>query len=171
MEQATDSSPTPTLEATKAPRSPRGSLIKKVGEPAGSRGTANDVWDLKFTVTDIQVDPICTSPHAEPPVNGHFVAVSIEATTGPEPEFSSVFPNGVGFGYGWKAIASNGTTANTVMSNATYNCLESSELINGDIRAAEKVAGKVILDVPDAAGTLVFSNDGTAGWEWEYGTK
>ena len=170
VDLATDSS-TPT--ATQAPRSDRGNLIKQVGEPAGNRvAEGSDEWALKFTVTGIEVDPQCTAEYAVPAVNGHLVAISIEATTGPEPKFSEILYNGVTFDANrWKAIASNGTTVNSITSNATYSCLEQAESLPMHIGAAEKVTGKVILDVPDAAGTLVYSDYGSTGWEWAYGAK
>lgn len=155
--------------ATKAPRSPRGSLIKKIGEPSlilVSEG--DDDWALNFTVTDIQVDPVC-SPDSQLPENGHFVAISIEATTAPEPVFSEVLGM-VNFG-SWKVIAPNGTTVNNVTSNASYSCLPAGESIPPSIGAAEKVTGKVVLDVPDTSGTLVHAQGGGSGWEWEYGAK
>ncbi|MCC9206498.1 hypothetical protein [Arthrobacter sp. zg-Y769] len=171
VDPATASSSSPAAAtATPAPRSPRGNLIKKVGEPAlvlieeGSKD-----WALNFTVTDIQVDPGCTSPQAVPAENGHFVVVSLEAATVAEPEFSEVL-GGVHFG-GWKAIASNGTTVNNVMSTASFSCLGSAERIPSSMGAAEKVAGKVVLDVPDVSGTLVHTQGGGTGWEWEYDAK
>lgn len=131
-----------------------------------------DEWALNFTVTDIEVDPVCTSIHATPGENGHLVAISIEATTAPEPGFTEVMLGNVSFSaHSWKVIASNGTTANTVVSNAVVNCLNPAEMMPSNIGAAEKVTGRILLDVPDSTGTLVYSSNGLDGWEWEYGTK
>ena len=170
VEPATgDSTASPAPTATKAPRSPRGALIKKVGEPAQILvKEGSDGWALNFTVTGIEVDPVC-APDTTPPENGHFVAISIEATTAPEPVFSDVLDM-VNFG-SWKVIAPNGTTVNNVTSHASYSCLPAAERIPSMIGAAEKVTGKVVLDVPDTAGTLVHSQGSSAGWEWEYGAE
>ena len=166
--------PTASAAANELQQSARGNLIKTVGEPGGIRlEEGSDEWVLNFTVTGIEVDPACTSASAEPAINGHLVAISIEATTGPNPKFSETLYSGVSFAsHSWKAIASNGTTVNTIESTATYGCFDQGQLIPNQIGAAEKAAGKVILDVPNTTGTLVYSVDGgSSGWEWEYGTK
>ncbi|MDN3905542.1 hypothetical protein [Arthrobacter sp. YD2] len=166
----TTASAVPT--ATKAPRSPRGALMKKVGEPSRILvKEGSDDWAVNFTVTDIQLDPQCTSPQAEPSENGHLIAISVEAATAPEPIFSEVVGSLTFNAHSWKVIAANGTTVNTVVSNASSYCLTPAEHIPAMIGAAEKVVGKVVLDVPDATGTLVYSNGGGTGWEWEYGAK
>lgn len=154
-------------------RSARGNLIKTVGDPAGIfLEEGSDEWALNFTVTGIEVDPACTGAYAEPAVNGHLVAISVEATTGPDPKFSEALYNNVSFdASNWKAIASNGTTVNTISSQSAWSCFDQAEMIPQQIGAAEKVIGKVVLDVPDATGTLIYSVYGAGGWEWEYGTK
>ena len=157
--------------ATDPLRSPRGNIIKTVGQPAGVRiQDGSDEWALNFTVTDIDVDPVCTSIHAMPGDHGHLVALSIEATTAPEPQYSAAMGSPISFD-SWKVIASNGTTVNTTSSQATVNCFEGAEMIPSYIGAGEKVVGKVVVDVPDTAGTLVYMGYGGGGWEWEYGTK
>ena len=165
--------PSPKATPADQPRSSRGALLKQVGEPAGIRmDEGSDEWALSFTVTGIEVDPVCTGPYPEPAENGHLVAISIEAATGPEPGFSEVLYNGVSFGsQDWKVIASNGTTVNNNTSVATYGCFPPAEILPNSIGAAEKVSGKILLDVPDPAGTLVLSSYGENGWEYEYGTK
>lgn len=170
VDKATDSS---TSVASQAPRSPRGNLIKRTGEPSLILlDEKSKDWALNFTVTDIQVDPLCTSPYAEASENGHLVALSIEATTAPEPEFTEVMYGPVSFNaHAWKVIASNGTTVNTIASTASGMCFPQSELLPSSIGAAEKVTGKVVLDVPDAKGTVVFRSNGGSGWEWEFGSE
>lgn len=143
--------------------------MKKVGEPArilteeGSRD-----WALNFAITDIQLDPVCTGSYMDAAPNGRLLAISIEAATAPEPEFSKAVGS-VSFNpHSWKVIASNGTTVNAVTSPASDSCLTEAERLPSMIGAAEKVVGKIVLDVPDTTGTLVYSNGGGSGWEWEY---
>jgi hypothetical protein len=151
--------------------SPRGNLIKEVGEPAGITGGEDGSEELlTFNVTDIEVDPACPAPYAQKPENGHFVAVTLEAKTGPEPAFSEELYNGVNFSAGsWKVIASNGTTVNQISSGPAYGCFEEDHMIPSDIRAAENVKGKVVFDLPDTSGTLIYSVYGDIGWEWTFG--
>ncbi|MET4061773.1 hypothetical protein ABIB35_003350 [Arthrobacter sp. UYP6] len=168
VEPATSST---TASPTDPVRSPRGNIIKTVGQPAGVRiQEGSDEWALKFTVTDIQVDPVCTSVHSMPGDNGHLIALSIEATTAPEPQYSTAMGSPISFD-SWKVIASNGTTVNTTFSQASVSCFEGTEMIPNSIGAGEKAVGRVVLDVPDTAGTLVYMGYGGDGWEWEYGTK
>lgn len=156
--------------ATKAPRSPRGALIKKVGEPARVLvKEGSDDWALNFTVTDIELDPVCTSPQAVPSESGHLMAISLEAATAPEPVFSQVL--GYADFSSWKVIAANGTTVNAVTNNATSWCLAPEDRLPSNIGPAEKVTGKIILDVPDPTGTLVLAQGTNASWEWEYGAE
>ena len=152
--------------------STRGNIIKEVGELGGSYlEEGSDEWAFSFTVTDIEIDPVCTSDYIYPAENGHMVAVTIEAITAPEPEFSKSGLSGVSFSPAyWKAIAANGTTVNSVSSAAADNCFPRAESIP-DLGAGERVVGKVVLDVPDVTGTLVFTNGAVTGWEWEYGAK
>ena len=154
-------------------RSTRGNIIKQIGEPAGVRleEGSND-WALSFTVTNVEVDPACTSTYPSESVNGHVLALTIEAATAPEPEFGNSGMTGVSFHpFHWKGFAPNGTTVNTVYSSAADNCMSEMEKMPTDIGAGEKVVGKVLLDVPDTTGTVAYSWGGTTGWEWEYGTK
>ena len=173
VDAATESAAESAATATAAERSVRGSLVKEIGEPGGiAMQEGSDEWALNFTVTGIEVDPVCTQPDAVPAENGHLLAISIEASTGPEPGFSEVLYNGFSFNsHAWKVIASNGTTVNTNTSAATYGCFSPAEMLPASLGPAEKVTGKVLLDVPDASGTLVLSYYGSNGWEWEYSAK
>lgn len=163
--------PEETEPPTEQAVSPRGNLLKEVGEPAGISGSEDASDDLlTFNVTDIEVDPACPAPYAQQPENGHFVAVTLEAKTGPEPAFSEELYNGVNFSAGsWKVIASNGTTVNQISSGPAYGCFEEDHMIPSDIRAAENVRGKVVFDLPDTSGTLIYSLYGGIGWEWTFG--
>lgn len=173
--------PTPSVEpaagddkskSPDVPRSPRGNIIKEVGEPARIlTAENNDEWAVNFTVTDIEIDPVCTREYASAPENGHMVALTVEAATASEPTFSESGMTGISFHpFHWKAIAPNGTTVNTVYSVGADNCFTEAEMLP-DLGAGEKAIGKVVLDVPDVSGTLIYSWGAGTGWEWEYGVK
>lgn len=72
----------------------------------------------------------------------------------------------------FKFVAANGTTYNgNLTSGPSYGCLAESEIlpING-VGPAEKVTGKIVLDIPDVTGILMFQPDGAGmgGWEWSF---
>lgn len=173
--------PTPSVESATAEteaakpeitRSTRGNIIKEVGEPAGLGLIASsDKRALSFTITDIEVDPVCTAGFNFPSENGHLVALSIEATTAPEPDFSASGMTSISFhSFQWKAIAPNGTTVNTVSSPAADNCFPQAQMIPNNLGPGEKAVGKAVLDVPNTEGTLIYSMGGD-GWEWQYSPK
>lgn len=172
--EADSAESSPEVTKVKEPvLSERGNLVHEVGDPvifSAEEGSGEDV--LEFTVTDIEVDPECPGPHAMPAMNGHLIAVSVEAETGAEPEFSEALVNGASFeSYNWKVISAEGKTENSTISAATYACLNAGDVLPTQIGPGEKVEGKVVLDVPDDSGTLIYSVFNEGGWEWEYGTK
>lgn len=156
-------SPEPTEDqASAAGTSPRGNLIKRVGEVFGF-GDSIDALDASFVVTSITVDPGCTGEFAESPENGHFVRIDIEGET------SSAFADQMYFSGTWKVIAENGTTFNgNPDSLAAWSCLADAEMIPSVVGPGERVAGSMVLDVPTASGVIVLDMTGQGGWEWEY---
>lgn len=76
-------------------------------------------------------------------------------------------------GYAWKAIAENGTTFNgDVQTASAYMCLNETEKFPSALGPAEKATGKIVLDVPTAAGVLVHKQGFMpTGWEWAYPAK
>lgn len=70
-------------------------------------------------------------------------------------------------------IGADGITVDTVDSIATYGCLADSTLFPSDaLRPASQYAGVVLLDLPAASGTLIWSpttfSSNSAGWEITY---
>ncbi|NDL60181.1 hypothetical protein [Phytoactinopolyspora mesophila] len=152
------------------PRSQRGNLIKEIGETAGAYNEHDgpeSPW-LEFQVTDIEVGGQCTSDYAEASQNGHFLIVSIAASTGSELS-ESLYGQEVWFdSYEFSVVGADGVTENDVEGNA-YMCLASRDEMPR-IGPGENATGMVALDVSAESGTLVFKPwfmDG-AGWEWEF---
>jgi hypothetical protein len=172
VEALAPSTPSPTAVPSK---SPRGNYIKEVGQTGGV-ADKDDNRLVSFTVNSISPDAPCTGPYAEPPVNGHIVLLDVSVETFPE----LADPNG---GYSefnmspgmFKFVGTNGTTFNGNLDTpGAYMCLSDGESItqNGrGIGPAEKVTGKLALDLPEAHGTLIFqtylTSSGT-GWEWTF---
>lgn len=167
VESLAPSTPTPT--SSEPARSARGNIIKKFGQPAGRFNPENNKQLVNFTINSAAIDPPCTGPAPQPAENGHFVILDAIIETLPElaeaqiPQFDLSPHN-------FKFVGANGTTYNgSLTSGASYGCLPDNEIlpING-VGPAEKVTGKIVLDVPETTGTLVFKPMGGSGsgWEW-----
>lgn len=154
-------------------RSPRGNIIKELGEGAGTFDIDSKDQLATFVVNSIEVDPVCTGPYAAdyPSVNGHFIAIDLSIETFPalaESEWPQFQLNP----YNMKIIAPNGTTSNKdLASSSTYSCLADGETLpqNG-LGPAEKATGKIVIDSEFAEGTLVITEGGMGGWEYTFGT-
>lgn len=163
-----ETSPGPSSEpaATQEPEtSIRGNLVKDVGEPAGIFNTEDRSTNvIDFTVTGIGPTQ-CTEQYAQPPANGHVLAIQLEVQTQPElkDEFSGTFNAGAG---SWKFIQADGTTFNGMLHGSSYGCLPETAILPQSIGPGETASGTVLLDVPALEGTLVLSYLGEDAWEW-----
>lgn len=160
----------PSTEATPAAageKSTRGNLIKQIGEGAGLTDEGKQV--VTFVVNSIAVDVPCTGNYPSPVENGHILILDVSVVT--EPELAeSISPNFYMNPYDFTEIAPNGTTSNADLGTmATYSCLPDAEVLPQEIGPGENVTGKLVLDVTNPSGTLVFKYAGApAGWEWTY---
>ncbi|WP_247828263.1 DUF4352 domain-containing protein [Arthrobacter antioxidans] len=161
----------PTAEATsaapEAAKSTRGNLIKQIGEGAGLTDEGEQV--VTFVVNSITVDVPCTGNYPSPVENGHILVLDVSVVT--EPALAeSINPTFYMSPYDFTEIAPNGTTSNADLGTmATYSCLPDAEVLPQTIGPGENVTGKVVLDVANPNGTLVFKYAGApAGWEWTY---
>jgi hypothetical protein len=157
--------PSPTPDAKK---SVRGNLIGKIG----SIGTISDpvskaVW-TKFTV-DAIAPVTCDQPYAQPAKNGQLVTVNLTVETTPELAQSS-YPKFTLSSYDFKFIADNGTTfTGNLGSGSTYSCIASAEQFpSAGMGPAEKLSGKVVLDLPAAHGILVMNQGLNGGFEYTF---
>lgn len=167
VEPATAEPTTPSAQPDDM--SPRGNTITQVADFATLRPVADpDCEAVTFAITDIAPDFACTSPYAEPPKNGHFVALTMDIETGPEPKFSEYLPGGFYISnYSFKFVTPEGTTANDVSGNA-YMCLNEAEQLPAEIGGGEKVTGRIVLDVPSNQETIIYEDMSSGeGWEWE----
>ncbi|WP_424347627.1 DUF4352 domain-containing protein [Kocuria sp. CH-021] len=167
VEPATaESTPSSTQET-----SPRGNLMKEIGEPAGIHSLDDPSKNVvTYVVKGIEVDPVCTSPYSMAPENGRFIAIDMEVETAGEPEFTEVMYGPINVSpHSFKMIDANGTTVNSVSSGPSYGCMEESETLLSSIGPGERVTGKVVLDVPSTEGILVYNEsiDPSLGWEWK----
>jgi hypothetical protein len=160
------STPTPTPDSKK---SVRGNLIGNFGDI----GTISDpatktVW-TKFTVDSIT--PItCDQQYSRASENGQLVTVDMTLETTPELAQSS-FPKFDISAHDFKFIADNGTTYTGNLSTvATYSCIADNLMFpSAGMGPAEKLTGKVVLDLPAAHGILVMNTSYTGpGFEYKF---
>lgn len=165
---APSASPSPSNAGFDEPvKSIRGNIVKEVGQLAGM--TASDGSDTviaTFVVTQIQLDPPCTSSFASPSANGHYIGMSINAET-TAALADETFPTISFSEFGWQAFDTNGKRLNDPIGNA-YSCLDSSQQMPPDIGPGQSVSGMIVLDVAAESGVLALLMGANAGWEWNY---
>lgn len=111
----------------------------------------------------------CNLEYSRAAESGTLIAFDISAKTTPELAAQNFFPKFEISGHDFKFIAESGTTfSGNLDTLPAFSCLPVTEMfpIIG-MGPAEKVKGKVILDVPAANGILVFEPFGhDVGWEY-----
>jgi hypothetical protein len=145
--------------------SPRGLLVKQVGQPAGFTNPAGEIT-ATFVLDKIAVDANCTSEFSQEPQNGHFIRLDfrVETTSAAKPEdFLSINP------FSWSIVDPDGITESSVTSGQSYSCLKSDEqLSTGPFTPASKYRGSIVLDSKNTSGILMFRPAPTVGWEWTF---
>ncbi|MDQ0212647.1 hypothetical protein [Arthrobacter bambusae] len=156
---------TPTQDPKK---SVRGNLLMQGGDIGTISDGSTKQVDVKFSVSAIT--PItCDQPYARPSQNGQLVAVDVTAETTPELAQSS-YPKFTLSSYDFKFIADNGTSFTGDLGTvATYSCIaDSTEFPSAGMGPAEKLSGKVVLDLPAAHGILVMKSGLSGGFEYKF---
>lgn len=163
----------PTTATTTAPSSAaktaRGTIAKKVGEPAGicTRSDCSEVG-MTFTVDSIKVDAKCTAPYASRPEHGHFIVVAMTIKT------TAAFDDDMALGsminpLSFSVVGPDGITE--ASGSGGYGCLRDSEqLPPGPWAPSSQYVGKVVVDSRSTTGALILrlSALGTGGWEWPF---
>lgn len=161
----TPEKPTPTPESDK---SVRGNLLMSVGDIGTVSDNATGNVHVKFTVTGIK--PIkCDQEFSRPSENGQLIAVDITAETTPELA-QDPFPKYTLSSHDFKFIDNNGTTyTGNLGSVATYSCIADNLTFPADgMGPAEKLAAKIVLDVPKPHGILVLKSGYAGGFEYKF---
>jgi hypothetical protein len=168
------STTTPPSTAAQPKKSPRGNMIKKLGEAAGlcTDDSCTNVA-VTFTLDKIELDPKCTGKSAKvldaKPEHGHFVALSFtvkttEKFTGDSASFS-INP------YDFSVVGPDGITETTSYGSGTYGCLPDSEMLStSNYAPSSQYVGKVLIDTKHSRGTIMLRSAimGDGGWEWEF---
>ena len=158
--------PTPATTDDGGERSKRGNLIAALGD-TGTVSSYEGVEEASFTVKDISPG-VCTEPYQSPAENGNMVFVTMDIMTSPDLA-KSISPQFSASSYDWTFISATGTTFNGDLATiATYSCIPEASVIPGSIGPGESVTGIIVLDVPEASGTLVYSPSYGAGFEYNF---
>ncbi|MGY1845518.1 hypothetical protein [Modestobacter sp. SYSU DS0875] len=149
----------------------RGNIVKELGEEGRLVSEDDGETLYSFAIDSITPDVPCTEEYGSyDPENGHLTAVQMRVSTGaftPE-DFSYLSVGSSDFSF----IGSDGLTFTNVDTVATYGCLsESVKFPSGELNPGSQYAGAVLLDLPEASGTLIYqpsSMMGPGGWEISY---
>jgi hypothetical protein len=148
----------------------RGNIVKTLGEEGGL--TSEDGRTLyTFAIDSISPDVPCTEEYSSyDPENGHITAVQMRlATQAFTPDdFSYLTVSSSDFSF----IGSDGLTFTNVDTMATYGCIaDSKKFPSSDLQPGSQYAGIVLLDLPEASGTLIYRPSSVyngGGWEISY---
>lgn len=147
----------------------RGNLVKQIGESAGVRDE-NGEYLVTFVVNSISTDVVCAEPSASPAENGLFAVLDVSVETSPNMLNSELIEYFSMDATSFTAIGPDGTTSNaSPFTAATLFCLDESEVLPSSIGPGEKARGKVLLDLQNPSGTLIYEDFWTdSRWEWTY---
>lgn len=161
----TKTTPSPTADPKK---SVRGNLIGHFGDIGTQSDPVSKAVQTKFTV-DAIAPVTCTEKYSQPAQNGQLVTVNLTVETTPELAQSS-FPKFTLSSYDFKYIADNGTTfTGNLGTSSTYSCIPSAEEFpSAGMGPAEKLSGKIVLDLPAAHGILVMKGNYGSGFEYAF---
>lgn len=169
------SSPTPPSPTSEQPnadeerdgpqRSPRGYIMKDLGEQGGL-GLPDDPdsqW-ITFTVDEIVENEPCES-YEQP--TGVPTRVDVSIATADVPEEYRLSSGGLFSPGSWQWVQEDGTSSGVTAQEGNYSfaCGTWSQLGSG-LASNSQYRATFYLDVPDGATNLILHYDG-GGWEWE----
>ena len=170
--EALNAAPATSSAAPQGETSERGNLVKKFGQSAGMFNPENNKPTVNFTFNKITLDAPCTGPYPQPAENGHIAVIDVSVETFPElgAEKYGIKKFDISSA-SFKFIGSKGTTFNGNLGTmGSFSCLPDDQVFpqNG-VGPAEKATGKVVLDLPEKSGVLVFKDlFGQASWEYKF---
>lgn len=147
--------------------SPRGKLVKQVGEKGGVGSTDGSYMTVEFTLAKITPKPQCTS-HTDPP-KGHTFQLDFDITTGPNTQDTrDVLATWNLNVHSFSVVDGGGTTTEL----PSFYCGIESGPITG-YSPASHYKDVIVIDSPVEHGVLTFNPTGTmsngvTGWEWQF---
>ena len=167
LEPATSEPTTVAAPASTPKLSPRGAMMKAVGEPAGVRGGYGDgPKSVEFILSDVTVDPACAvQDERTAPKNGKHVLLNFEIET-----FAGVPVRPILGKYDFYSVTADGyigevgeTQGDLCVKEASWDGVYSP-------KPNSKYQVSLLLDVPVDAVAVGYDWDDTASWEWDLPT-
>lgn len=164
---APTTTPAPALDA-EAALNERGNIVKRIGEPAGIRRSADPTSPtvLTFTVEDLVINPPCDSGFEQAPLTGNYLGIflRVETTADYDPKQLRSFSE-----YDFALLGPDGTPIPPALDNAQVCFGEEDEFSHRRMGPGEEYTGWVVLDMPVREGTLIYQPASEPnGWEWEF---
>ncbi|WP_156756627.1 hypothetical protein [Actinokineospora pegani] len=147
-------------------KSPRGNLVKQIGEAAGVSPTQGGASTVTFSIEKITVDPKCTDGFSEKSAKGHYIALEMTVKTEPTYDSDEMMMFSIN-PYSFSVVGQDGVTETEVA--ATYPCVDPKDHLTSDaLSPASQYKGVVMLESKSTSGLLVFRPAGSSGWEWAF---
>jgi hypothetical protein len=162
----TEEPPTPPPEPT---ANERGNVALALAEELTVFDGVTRAASFAIAADSMSLDVACTDPASTPAANGRLIAVLVHVTTGPD--LAAVGGGPAVSAADFRFLAPDGVTLLEAGTPSAATCLpDTEEFPAGPIAPGQDLTGTVVLDVPAAAGTLVFAPGFLpVGGEWQYG--
>lgn len=119
---------------------------------------------VTVTVNEIIPDFQCTQQGAEAPKNGRLVAMKVTVKTSKGLVADSQGNKEIDLlSFTWDYYSKSGQKSNTIKTNATYNCVDTTLELTDSAGPSETVTGYVLIDVPSIDGWVVFDPTWASG--------
>ncbi|MEU4016820.1 hypothetical protein AB0E56_16280 [Microbacterium sp. NPDC028030] len=153
--------PLPSPSYTSSPGAVVAPIHKAVGETFSVESASGTL--AQFSVTAITLDVACEVSDAHGrPTDGRLVRIDLDGAA------TAALRQPLAFGENaWSALPEGGGAANRHVW-ASADCLPDTEQFPAVVRGETNVAGSVVLEVPDAHGTLVLQVAPGLRWSWTY---
>ena len=162
----TSEQPSPTAAASK---SPRGYVVKKIGEQGSLFDTTNNNKPVfTFSVDEIVPGYQCQGDYPPENKNGQFIAVKTTFTTGPDLTKLTTPPTLHLSEQDWKIIGADGVQEQGI--SDAFGCAPSTEQWPQDVGTNVTVKATFVLDTRNASGIIAFTPwfANGSGWEWQF---
>ncbi|MCD2099515.1 hypothetical protein QNA24_30165 [Rhodococcus qingshengii] len=161
---AEESAVSSTTAAPMPELSPRGAIVKQIGEPAGVKGGYWDgVKSVEFILTDVTPDPVCeTQDERTVPKNGRHVLLDFEIET-----FAGVPVRPILGKYDFYSVTADGYIGEVGETQGDLCVKEASWDGVYEPKPNSKYHVTLLLDVPADTVAVGYDWDESTAWEWE----
>ncbi|WP_411730976.1 hypothetical protein [Paeniglutamicibacter sp.] len=69
----------------------------------------------------------------------------------------------------FSVTSASGVQDRNVTSEEAWGCFDDAQLLPPVINPGQSVSGKIVLDIEEPRGRVVYDPEGNGGWSWPYG--